>query len=375
MRILFGGGATGGHFYPIVAIAEELNQIIEKEKILEAKLYFLSPTPYNEKALFDNGIIYKSVAAGKLRRYFSIANFFDFWKTLIGSIQALITVFFIYPDVVFGKGGYASFPALFAARLLGIPVFIHESDSHPGRVNAWAAKFAKRIAVSWEEAIVYFPKEKTAYTGQPIRKSIRLPQKEGAYDYLQLEPSVPTIFVMGGSQGAELINDVLLRALPDLLKKYQVIHQAGPKNVELCQKLTSVILKDDPNKGRYKVYGYLNDLSLRMAAGISTMVISRAGSTIFEIAAWGLPSILVPISEEVSHDQMKNAFNYARYGAAVVIEENNLTPHVLTSEIDKIASNKDLQARLSAGAKRFYRPDAAQVIAKEIMALAIEHEK
>ncbi|MBX4216145.1 glycosyltransferase, partial [Candidatus Parcubacteria bacterium] len=244
MKILFGGGASGGHFYPIIAVAEELNEIIEKEKILEAKLYFLSPTPYNPKALFDQGIAYKPVAAGKMRRYFSIANAFDAVKSVIGAIQATITMFFLYPDVVFGKGGYASFPALFAARLLGVPVFIHESDSAPGRTNLWAAKFAKRIAISWEEASAFFPKDRTAYTGQPVRKALRTPLREGAYDYLKLDPKVPTILVLGGSQGAEIMNDVLLQALPELLKKYQIIHQAGPNNVEALQKLLSVILKD-----------------------------------------------------------------------------------------------------------------------------------
>ncbi|MBX4216092.1 hypothetical protein KW797_04030, partial [Candidatus Parcubacteria bacterium] len=149
----------------------------------------------------------------------------------------------------------------------------------------------------------------------------------------------------------------------------------GPNNVEAMQKLLSVILKDHPNKDRYKIYGYLNDLSLRMSAGIAAMAISRAGSTIFEIAAWGLPSILIPITDSNGDHQLKNAFNYARAGAGVVIEENNLTPHVLVAEVDKVIGDKNLHERLAANAKKFYRPDAAKVIAKEIIALALAHEK
>src|SRR5258708_16068996 len=175
MKILFGGGGTGGHVYPIIAVAEELNAIIETEKILEARLYYLSTAPYDRKALYDNGITFVKINAGKLRRYFSFANIFDVVKTGIGIVNALVTMFFICPDVVFSKGGYASFPVLVAARLFGIPVIIHESDSVPGRTNLWAAKFAKRIAVSYEEASEFFPKEKTAYTGQPVRKGIRSP--------------------------------------------------------------------------------------------------------------------------------------------------------------------------------------------------------
>ncbi|MEK7115562.1 MAG: UDP-N-acetylglucosamine--N-acetylmuramyl-(pentapeptide) pyrophosphoryl-undecaprenol N-acetylglucosamine transferase [Patescibacteria group bacterium] len=375
MRILFAGGGTGGHFYPIIAVVQAINDIIQKEKILEAKIYFLSDAPYNKKVLFENGIIYKEIHAGKVRRYFSILNFLDAVKTGLGIIKALFTLYSIYPDVVFGKGGYASFPVLFAARILRIPIFIHESDSVPGRTNLWASKFAARIAVSHEEASAYFPKEKTAYTGHPIRKEILTPLSNGAYEYLKLNPNVPTMLILGGSQGAMLINDTVLQALPELLKKYQIIHQAGAIHLETTLKLTGVILKDNPYGERYRVFGYLNDLSIRMATGISKLIISRAGSTIFEIAAWGLPSIIIPITDSNGDHQRKNAFNYARAGACTVIEENNLTPHVLISEVEKIMSDKGISDKMAKNARAFYRPDAAETIAKEIIRLALQHEK
>lgn len=375
MRILFAGGGTGGHFYPIIAVVQAINDIIQREKILEAKIYFLSDAPYNKKVLFENGIIYKEIHAGKVRRYFSILNFLDAVKTGLGIIKALFTLYSIYPDVVFGKGGYASFPVLFAARILRIPIFIHESDSVPGRTNLWASKFAARIAVSHEEASAYFPKEKTAYTGHPIRKEILTPLSNGAYEYLKLNPNVPTMLILGGSQGAMLINDTVLQALPELLKKYQIIHQAGAIHLETTLKLTGVILKDNPYGERYRVFGYLNDLSIRMATGISKLIISRAGSTIFEIAAWGLPSIIIPITDSNGDHQRKNAFNYARVGASTVIEENNLTPHVLISEVEKIMSDKGISDKMAKNARAFYRPDAAETIAKEIIRLALQHEK
>ncbi|HPN89357.1 MAG TPA: glycosyltransferase, partial [Candidatus Paceibacterota bacterium] len=157
MKILFTGGGTGGHFYPVIAVAEEVKRICTEQKIVAPELYFMSDKPYNERALSDNGLKFVPVQAGKIRRYFSLMNFFDVFKTIFGSIRAIFTLFSIYPDVVFGKGGYASFPGLLAARLLRIPVVIHESDSHPGRVTLWAGKFAKRIAVSYPEAAKYFP--------------------------------------------------------------------------------------------------------------------------------------------------------------------------------------------------------------------------
>ena len=170
MKIMLTGGGTGGHFYPLIAIAEKLNEIAEKEKIINLKLYYMSDTPYDKRMLFENGITYLEIPTGKIRIYASVRNFFDMFKTATGAFLGLVTMFFVYPDVVISKGGYSAFPAVFAARLLRIPVIIHESDSIPGRMNMWSSKFAYRIAISWPAAGDYFPKEKTALTGQPIRK-------------------------------------------------------------------------------------------------------------------------------------------------------------------------------------------------------------
>src|SRR3989338_6468319 len=156
MKIAFTGGGTGGHFYPIIAVAQKVNKILDDEKIVGTKLYYISDSPYDKEMLFENGLIYEEVNTGKIRTYFSIKNFFDIFRVFFGAINGLFKMFTIYPDVVFGKGGYASFPAILAARILRIPVIIHESDSAPGRVNKWAGRFAKKIAVSFMESAVYF---------------------------------------------------------------------------------------------------------------------------------------------------------------------------------------------------------------------------
>jgi len=375
MRILFTGGGTGGHFYPIIAVAEKVNLIAEKEKLLEVKLFYMSNTPYDNESLYQQGLEFVSVPSGKLRNYFSIKNFFDIFKICFGVIIAIFKMFAIYPDVVFAKGGYASFPALFAARLLRIPVMVHESDSIPGRVTKWAGKFAKKVAVSFEQAGEYFPAEKTAWIGQPIRGILQKVAHEGAFEYLKLDSQVPVILVLGGSQGAKIINDVILEALPDLLNRYQIIHQVGAANMEEINVLNSVALKNHPYVARYKPFAFLNSLAMRMAAGAASIVVSRAGSTIFEIATWGLPSIVIPLSNSHGDHQKYNAYNYARAGACIVIEESNLTSHLLTSEIDRLISDKEKMAELSKNAKAFSKPDAAEHIAKEIIGLALEHEK
>lgn len=374
MKILFTGGGTGGHFYPIIAVAQEIKKLTDEEKLVEPTLYYMSDDPYNERILFENGITFVGVSAGKIRRYFSIKNFFDLFKTAYGLIQALWKMYLIYPDVVFSKGAYASVPALWAARILKIPIFIHESDSHPGRANLWSAKFAKRIALSYPEALKYFPEEKVAITGNPLRKEVLYPIREGAHEYLKLEENVPIIFVVGGSQGSAKINDTIVDDLPQLLERYQIIHQVGKNNFADIQARTSVVLRDNPKQERYKVFDYLNDTAIRMVAGVATLVITRAGSTLFEIAHWGIPAIIIPIPEEVSHDQRTNALTYAESGAAIVIEEHNLTPTILRSEIDRLMSDKALLEAMRQGTKKFARPEAGALIAKEILSIALQHE-
>lgn len=376
MKIVFTGGGTGGHFFPIIAVAQKTNQIIDQEKIIGAKLYYVSNEPYDKQALAENSLEFREVTAGKLRIYSSIKNFFDLFKTGIGVIKATFKMFSIYPDVVFGKGGYASFPALFAARILRIPVVIHESDSAPGRVNMWAGKFAKRIAVSFPEAAEFFPKERVAWTGQPIRTELeKIEEKSKALDYFKFQSNLPVILILGGSQGAELINNTILDALPRLVEKYQIIHQTGVRNFKMVETQVEVVLGENPNKGRYMPLSFLLPLQMKMAAGATTIVVSRAGSTLFEIANWGVPSILIPFTESNADHSKKNAFNYARAGACSVIEEMNMTANILVHEIDNIVENKDVWARMSQNAKNFSKPDAAEKIAREIINIALSHEK
>jgi UDP-N-acetylglucosamine--N-acetylmuramyl-(pentapeptide) pyrophosphoryl-undecaprenol N-acetylglucosamine transferase len=374
MKIVLTGGETGGHFYPLISVAESLRETSKKLKLLDPKLYFMAPNPYDEKALFDNRIIFKKNIAGKNRLYFSFENFFDLFKVALGSLTALWKLFLIYPDVVFSKGGYGAFPVLLAARFLRIPVVIHESDSIPGRVSLWSSKFAERIAVSFSDAVALFPKEKTALTGNPIRKDLIKPSSSGAREYLDLESNTPIILILGGSQGAQKINEIILSVLPELIQKYQIIHQTGKENIGYIKITSKVILKDSEFSNRYKAFGYLDVLAMKMSAGAADIVITRAGSGIFEVANWGLPSIVIPIPESISRDQRSNAFSYASTGAAIVVEEKNLSPHVLMSEVERVLNDENLKKSMSEAAKNFAQTDAGDKIAREIIKIALKHE-
>ena len=376
MKIVFTGGGTGGHFYPIIAVAQKVNKIIDEDKIIGAKLYYISDSPYDKEALFENGLLYEEVNAGKMRTYSSLKNYSDIFKTFFGVIGGVFKLFSIYPDVVFGKGGYASFPTILAARILRIPVLIHESDSAPGRVNKWAGHFAKRIAVSFKEATEYFPAKRVAWIGQPIRTEIEHPAEHNkALEYFKLESDLPVVLILGGSQGAELINNTVLDALPKLVKKYQVIHQTGVRNFKMVTERAEVVFDGDQDKSRYVPINFLNPLQMKMAAGAATIIISRAGSTLFEIASWGIPSILIPFTESNADHAKKNAFNYARAGACSVIEEMNMTANILNSEIDRIVGDKIIYERMAKSAQAFNKPGAAEKIARELVDMALKHEK
>ncbi|MEK7120741.1 MAG: UDP-N-acetylglucosamine--N-acetylmuramyl-(pentapeptide) pyrophosphoryl-undecaprenol N-acetylglucosamine transferase [Patescibacteria group bacterium] len=377
MKILLTGGGTGGHFYPVIAVAEAINQISKEEKLLPPSLYFMSEKPYNVELLYEHSLKFVQVPAGKIRPYFSFLNFLDFFKTGWGIVKAIFRVFTIYPDVIFGKGGYASFPALFAGKLFRIPVIIHESDIVPGKVNLWASKFAEKIAVSFPESIENFgPKntDKIAVVGNPIRENVMKPLRSGAHEFLKLNENIPTIFILGGSQGSKIINDTLLQALPRLLEKYQIIHQTGKTNFKETKMIADVILTNNKFKDRYKTFEYLDELALRMSAGVASIVVSRAGSSIFEIASWKTPAILIPIRESHKDHQRKNAFAYARFGAGSVIEEINLTPSVLYSEISRILDDAGVMKKMSAGAEKFAKVDSAKKIARELLRIALQHE-
>lgn len=380
MKIILTGGGTGGHFYPLIAVAREIIKITRERRILEPEIIFASDTPYDKKILDEENIKFLKIPSGKVRRYFSFLNITDVFKTFFGIILGFIKIYFEMPDVIFSKGGYASIPVLISAKIFKIPLIIHESDSVPGKANIFSRNFAKRIAVSFPETADFFQKEKVAFTGNPVRKGVVGGNYFETKDIFNLESREedkffpPVILVIGGSQGAKKINDVLLEALPELLKNYQVIHQCGEKNFDEVKKISAVVLNDKESKNRYHLYAFLNETEMKNAAFSADIIVSRAGAAaIFEIAAWGKPSILIPITNSAQNHQRKNAWNYGAVGAAEVIEETNFSSHILMSEINNILTDKDKIAKMKAAALKFSKMDAANKIAEEILTLAMEH--
>ena len=370
MRIVFTGGGTGGHIYPIVAIAREIKRIAEEERIVDIELFYFGPESDSPETLKSEDIVFSRVSAGKIRRYFSFWNFTDIFKVIFGILEALWKMFAVMPDVVFCKGGYGAFPTILAARIYRIPVMVHESDAVPGRVNQWTGQWAKRVAISFTGALKYFPKERTALTGVPVRKRILGGEIGQAKETLGVFSSKPVIFAMAGSQGARVINQTIVQILKELTAKYEIIHQVGEKNYEDLRLETKPIIEGE-REAYYHLAPFLDEGKMRSAYFLADLVISRAGSSIFEIAAVGKPAILIPLKHAAQDHQRENAYQYARRGGAVVIEEDNLTPSVLLHEIQTLLNDPERLKQMKQAAQSFARPDAAELIAREILTLGL----
>ncbi len=370
-RVAFVGGGTGGHFYPLIAVAERLRDFAAQG--YDLGLYYLGPEVYNETALTEQGIQFVKVPAGKRRRYFSPLNLIDPFKTLFGIFIAVYKLYVIYPDVVFSKGGFTSVPVVLAAWFLRIPIVIHESDSRPGAANKLAARFARYIGIAYDEVASSFPVDKTALVGIPIRKNLLTTPTE-PLESLGLPVDKPLLFITGGSLGAERINNLVLESLDELLPQFTILHQTGPANEARVKKTAVELFGQSQLLESYFVKGTLTGIEMHLAYSAASFVVSRAGSTsIFEIASKAKPSIIIPIPEKISHDQRTNAYAYARAGGASVIEEGNLTDGLLTAEITRIMQNQDVYAEMSRAAQAFARPNAAEVIAKTLLEIANEH--
>ena len=368
MRIGFVGGGTGGHFYPLIAVAREINI-----NDLKPELYYFGPSPYDKDLLDKHGIKYVYCPAGKLRRYFSIQNFFDIFRSFFGIFVAIWKLYVLYPDVIFSKGGYTSVPILTAARLLKIPIVIHESDAVPGRANKIAVKQARYIGIAYDDAAQFFPPGKTALIGIPLQPEIK-DVPANPFEVLGIPQDKPLIYVTGGSLGAERVNDIILASLDELLPHYRVFHQTGAANLEKIRLSAQSLLKDAPYMDSYYVEGSITPTQVSALMAAASLVITRAGSTtLFEIAYHSKPAIVIPIPEDVSRDQRTNAYAYARGGAAIVMEEKNLTEHLLAQEINSIISDPERTRTMSQAAQEIFIDGASTKIANILISIGIEH--
>lgn len=367
MKLLFTGGGTAGHIYPIIAIIREMKKSYPYGGF---EFFYLGPKDkFSKELLTKEGVIVRNVLAAKIRRYASFMNIIDLiFKLPIGIIQAFYYVFVISPDVIFSKGGYGSIPAVLSSRILMVPMFLHESDISPGLANKIASKFALEVFITFSiNETEYFPMKKMLSVGNPIRSDVLKGSKSKAKKMFNLVGEKPVVLFIGGSQGAQRMNDTLLANLPAILKDFEIIHQTGRKNFKQIERELAVILNKDIRK-HYHPIAFLSEEQLANAYSVSDLIVSRAGSgSIFEIAANGKPSILVPIAKSAQNHQVRNAYAYNERGACLVIEEPNFKPHFILERMKYLFSRPKKLKEMSARARTFSRPGAAHIIAEYLV--------
>ena len=371
IRICLTGGATGGHFFPLVFISQEIKKLAEKEN-LNLKIFYLGIKPFKEEILKNEGIDIYRIPEMKLRRYFSFQNFIDFLKFPYAFVLSFYYLFRFMPNLIFSKGGPSSLVVVLAGWILKIPIFIHESDSIPGLTNKISGFFAKKIFLAFEEAKTYFNQSKTVVVGQPI--DINLIQEKVIFeDYkrFNLDPHKKIILVLGGSQGSKFLNDLIIEALPQLIDFGQVVHQTGEANYQdVYFYAKGILLEKKPQKLKdYHPFPLLSNQDLIILMKLSDLVIARAGSgTIFELASLGKQSILIPLDEDVGgiHQRM-NAIIYDAKGACKILEEKNAKVHLLILVVSELINNQELMNKMKESALKFAKIDASIKIAEEII--------
>lgn len=371
MRILVSGGGTGGHIYPALAVATQLQQEYQAEI-----LYLGSDDGLETELAPQAGFRFVAVKAGKLRRYLS-------WKTLkgvarvpLGMLEAVRIVRNFRPDVIFTSGGYVAVPAGLAAQLNGVPLMMHQQDVSPNLSNKLIGPLATRISVAFADSLSFFPKQKTLQLGNPVREAIleviNLPVEQ-AREKLGLDPNLPLVLVTGGSQGARHLNQVVCETLPDLLPGCQVLQISGSKLFEETRNQAEQVLSglDEVLKARYRVVPYL-DAEMALAIQASSLVVCRAGAaTLSELAVLGKPCLLVPLPPAIGGSpQETNAAMFAHKQAAKVLRDGELSRALLAERIGAMLSSEEALRAMAEATLQLAKPHATEDIAAEVVRIA-----
>lgn len=345
-RLVVTGGGTAGHVVPALPV---MQAFIDEGTRVD---FIGSGSDFERALIADLDADYHGIAAGKLRRYFSLENLLDAFKVLFGMLQALLLVGRLRPTVVFSKGGFVSFPVAFAAWCWRVPVVAHESDLTPGLANRLAMPFVRSLCTNFPATRPQRFSGELVYTGTPVRPELLRGDPAAGRDLIGAGPARPVIVVTGGSLGAERINATVREAAAALCERAVVVHVCGPgKVVPLAQ----------PD---YHPYEYVRAEWGDLLAA-ATLVISRAGAnTLYELLCLRKPNLLIPLSRKASRgDQIENAAWAAAEGYSHVLAEEALTPESLVAAVDEILAETDAESGKIAA---FQPPDSVGLIVATI---------
>ena len=362
LRIAISGGGTGGHIYPALAILDSLSQMVEIKA-----LYLGSADSQEEKRATALAIPFQRIKARGLSRR-SPKIVMQMLVNYQGFCQAKHVLESFSPNVVVGTGGYVAAPVLRAAVSLGLPALIHEQNAYPGLANKMLAPKVNRVCLTFGAAAPYFRRQDNlVVTGLPVRRAIMEAKQEEAWAHLGLSPGYPLLLLTGGSQGAQKLNRAATAAYRGLLDQgWQILHLTGATGYE--EVLAAAQSQGLAQEGRLVIRAYLDEMEYALAA--ADLVLSRAGASFLsELLCRGLPAILVPYPFAAGDHQRHNARALEEKGAALVVEDEELTSGALLDMAGSLLANKERRQAMAAASCGMGNPLAGEKIAELILDL------
>lgn len=324
LKIVLTGGGTAGHVMPHIALLPEM-------KNRQWSVFYIGSSGIEKTLIEAQKIPFYTIPTGKLRRYFSMQNVTDLFRILGGVVCAGMHLLKLKPDVVFSKGGFVSVPVSFAAKLLGIPVITHESDVTPGLANKLICPLATKIIHAFPETSRYLPASKAVLGGIPVRQELHKGSKATGLELCNFsaDDPRPIVLCMGGSQGAKRLNEAIRDALPDLSKKFRIIHLTGTgKDLSISHE-------------GYKGFEFVSD-ELKDLLCLADLVVGRAGAnSIFELLELRKPMLLIPLVVGSRGDQVLNAKSFVNEGWALTLEEKNINSDSLLASLEQLLIQKN----------------------------------
>jgi len=359
VSIAFTGGGTGGHIYPGLAAASVLKKLLGGG----LRLFWIGSSAGMDRSIVEEaGIEFFGIPSGKLRRYFSLKTAVDIFKVAAGFFAARRILKKQKARLLFSKGGFVSVPPCAAAASLNIPVFTHESDFSPGLATRINTRFVPRtgggIFTAYEDTVNFFPKavrDRITVCGNPVRGEFKNADAAKGRFFLGVKDDARILLVLGGSQGAREINELVRASLPQLTEIYTVVHQVGPNQAW-----------DIGPSEKYKPFAYIKEEMPDIMAA-AELVMGRSGAGIWEWAVCGKPMLLIPLSGSGTRgDQVENARYFEKKAAAQVLSGENVNPHELIKAVKALSQDSEKRENMAAASLMIGKLNAAETIARTL---------
>jgi UDP-N-acetylglucosamine--N-acetylmuramyl-(pentapeptide) pyrophosphoryl-undecaprenol N-acetylglucosamine transferase len=362
-RVAIACGGTGGHLFPGLAVAEELKHHGCAVTLL------ISPKEVDQQAVKSaSGVKVVTLPAVGLSRGSRLAFVRGFWESYCA---ARVLFKGERPEAVLAMGGFTSAPPVLAGKLLGARVFLHESNTIPGRANRWLSWVVHQAFLGFGEAAPRLHARSAKITGTPVRAEFKAADAAACRAALGLDPRRPVLLVTGGSQGASGLNQLVIDSMPLLarrLPELQLFHLAGPSDAGLIQEAARA--------AGIKAVVHPFFAQMHLALGAASVAISRAGaSSLAELAAMRVPAVLVPYPAATDDHQRQNALAFEKTGAACLIEQERATPESLATKIMELVRNAGSAASMRTALEKWHAPRAAEQIAESMMRVIIARRR